>query len=36
MNETPGTTGYMIAAYVITAVIIRGYAASLWLRSRRE
>jgi len=27
--------GFMIAAYVVTAVILLGYGASLWFRSRK-
>lgn len=34
MNETPNTSGYMVAAYVITAVILLTYAISLFRRSR--
>lgn len=34
MSETPATGGYMVAAYVVAAVILLGYAASLWRRSR--
>ncbi len=30
----PDTGSYMIAAYVVTAVIMVGYAVSLWRRSR--
>lgn len=30
----PDTGNYMIAAYVVTAVIMVGYAFSLWRRSR--
>ena len=37
MPETvPQNGGYMIAAYVITAVIVLGYALSLYLRARRS
>ena len=32
----PQTGGYMIAAYIIVAVIIVGYALSLYLRARRS
>ncbi|HWB39978.1 MAG TPA: hypothetical protein VG500_01905 [Gemmatimonadales bacterium] len=31
----PENAGYMVAAYVVTAVILGGYAASLWVRARR-
>ena len=34
MNETPANGGYMIAAYVAVALIMVGYAWSLWWRSR--
>lgn len=34
MPEMPQNAGYMIAAYVVTAVILGGYALSLWRRSR--
>jgi hypothetical protein len=27
--------GYMVAAYVVTAVILVGYAVSLWRKTRR-
>jgi hypothetical protein len=36
VNQTPATGGYMIAAYVTTAVILLAYAASLWWRARRK
>lgn len=32
----PQNGGYMIAAYVITGVIVLGYALSLYLRARRS
>ena len=32
----PENRGYMIAAYVVAAVIIVGYALSLYLRARRS
>lgn len=36
MPETvPQNGGYMIAAYVVTAVILVGYTLSLYLRARR-
>lgn len=31
----PATGAYMIAAYVVTAVIILGYAISLYRRSKK-
>ncbi len=34
MPELPQNAGYMVAAYVVTAVILVGYAVSLWTRSR--
>lgn len=30
----PQNAGYMVAAYVVTAVILMGYAMTLWLRGR--
>jgi hypothetical protein len=30
----PQNAGYMVAAYVVTAVIVVGYALSLWRRAR--
>ena len=36
MPVDPGANaGYLTAAYVVTAVILVGYALSLWRRSRR-
>ena len=36
MPADPGANaGYMIAAYVVTAVILAGYALALWKRSRQ-
>jgi hypothetical protein len=32
----PDNGGYMIAAYIIVAVILGGYALSLYLRARRS
>ncbi len=32
----PENGGYMVAAYVVVAVIILGYALSLYLRTRRS
>lgn len=34
MPELPQNAPYMVAAYVVTAVILVGYAVSLWVRSR--
>ena len=31
----PDNAGYMVAAYVITAVILVGYAARLWWKAGR-
>jgi hypothetical protein len=31
----PDNGGYMVAAYVVTAVILVGYAVGLWRRARR-
>jgi hypothetical protein len=31
----PENGGYMVAAYVVTAVILAGYAVSLWRRARK-
>jgi hypothetical protein len=37
MPETiPQNGGYMIAAYIVAAVILVGYALSLYLRARRS
>ena len=33
-DQIPQTGGYMVAAYIVTAVILVGYAVSLWRRSR--
>ena len=33
--ETPENAQYMIAAYVVTSVILVGYLGSLWARVRR-
>jgi hypothetical protein len=35
-ESIPQTGGYMIAAYVMVAVILGGYALSLYLRTRRS
>ena len=34
MNEAPANGGYMVAAYLVTAVILLGYAVSLYRRGR--
>lgn len=34
-TELPNNAGYMIAAYLVTAVIILGYSVSLMVRGRR-
>lgn len=34
MPEVPQNVGYMAAAYVLTAVILVGYAISLYRRNR--
>jgi hypothetical protein len=34
-ESVPANAGYMIAAYVVVAVIVGGYALSLYLRARR-
>ncbi len=31
----PDNGGYMVAAYVVTAVILVGYAVSLWRRAKK-
>jgi hypothetical protein len=31
----PDNGSYMVAAYVVTAVILVGYATSLWRRARK-
>jgi len=33
MNETPATGAYMVAAYVVTAVVLLGYLISLLRRT---
>jgi hypothetical protein len=35
-DAVPQNGGFMIAAYVIAAVILGGYALSLYLRARRS
>jgi hypothetical protein len=36
MHETPQNGGYMVVAYVVTAVVLVGYWARLWWRVQRE
>lgn len=36
MQTVPQNAGYMIAAYILTGVILLGYALSLYLRTRRS
>ena len=36
MHDVPQNGGYMIAAYIVVAVILAGYALSLYLRARRS
>ena len=36
MQPVPQNGGYMIAAYIAVAVILVGYALSLYLRARRS
>jgi hypothetical protein len=33
--ETPQNQGFLVAAYVVAALIYLGYSVSLWRRSRR-
>jgi hypothetical protein len=35
MTDVPQNAGYMIAAYVVTAVILVGYAVSLYRRTNQ-
>ena len=35
MLEVPHNSGYMVAAYVVTAVILLGYAVSLYRRTTK-
>jgi hypothetical protein len=35
MADAPQTGGYMVAAYVVTAVILLAYTLSLYLRTKR-
>ena len=34
MDGTPETGSYMIAAYVLSAALLVGYAVSLWRRAK--
>ena len=36
MSDVPQNAGYMVAAYVVTAVILVGYAVSLYRRSNKS
>ena len=36
MNGPPENGGYMVAAYLVGAVILLGYLGSLWWRGRRK
>jgi hypothetical protein len=33
--ESSPNAGYLVAAYVVTAVILAGYAVALWRKARR-
>ncbi len=33
--ETPQNAGYMLAAYIITPVILGGYLLALWRRAKK-
>jgi hypothetical protein len=35
MADVPQNGGYLLAAYVVTPVILGGYLLSLWMRVRR-
>lgn len=35
-DVTPQNGAYMVAGYVVTAVILLGYTISLWVRGRRK
>ncbi len=35
MSEVPQNAGYMMAAYIVTAVILLGYAVSLYRRTSK-
>ncbi|MGQ0702787.1 MAG: hypothetical protein ACT4PM_06610 [Gemmatimonadales bacterium] len=34
--DPTANAGYLIAAYLVTALILAGYAVSLWRKARRE
>jgi CcmD family protein len=34
-GEPPANGGYMVAAYIVTAVILVGYFLSLWRRAKQ-
>jgi hypothetical protein len=34
-SEPPANGQYLVAAYIVTAVIVLGYAAALWRRARK-
>ena len=34
--DPDANAGYLIAAYVVTAVILAGYALALWRKARRQ
>jgi hypothetical protein len=34
-TEPPANGAYLVAAYIVTAVIVLGYAGALWRRARR-
>ncbi len=36
LQTTPQNGGYMVAAYIVAAVILIGYSLSLYLRARRS
>jgi hypothetical protein len=36
VTQTPDTGAYLVAAYLLAAGILLGYALSLWRRSRRR
>ncbi len=36
MPDVPHNSGYMIAAYIVTAVILVGYAVSLYRRGEKR
>ncbi len=36
MPDMPQNGGYMIAAYVVVAVVVLGYTLNLWRRGRKK